>query len=157
MLLVCGKAGPLSVHTPEACYSGAGYTPDRNQRKMNVSESHEFTWQSFQSKVDGQPDLEISWAWTTDGRWSCPDSPRVTYGREPFLYKLYIARRLRGKRQPSAEMQSFLRVVAASTKSSIFGTEEDAPRGAAAFPFFHSTGGEDRPRARFAAISSFRS
>src|SRR5690348_2531079 len=25
MLLVCGRPGPISVHTPDVCYEGAGY------------------------------------------------------------------------------------------------------------------------------------
>src|SRR5947209_8583173 len=28
MALLCGRPGPLSVHTPVACYGGSGYTVD---------------------------------------------------------------------------------------------------------------------------------
>src|SRR5262245_11458400 len=28
MLLLCGRSGPISVHTPDICYGGAGYKPE---------------------------------------------------------------------------------------------------------------------------------
>src|SRR5207248_510559 len=27
VLILCGRPGPVSVHTPDVCYSGAGFTP----------------------------------------------------------------------------------------------------------------------------------
>src|SRR4029453_11021427 len=32
-LLVCGRGGPISVHTPDVCYAGAGYRQVVDERK----------------------------------------------------------------------------------------------------------------------------
>ena len=34
--------------------------------------------------------LRIFWSWSADGRWLAPESPRVTFARQPFMYKMYV-------------------------------------------------------------------
>jgi hypothetical protein len=120
LLLACGKAGPLCAHTPELCYAGAAYTPDSNQRNWKPIEAAEFTWQTFSSKVAGQPNLEIAWAWSVDGRWRSPPSPRLVFGREAYLYKVYLVRACRSETEPSRPMKEFAEAVIPTLARSVF-------------------------------------
>ena len=120
VLLLCGKPGPLSVHTPEVCFAGASNAANPDQQRWKPTEDSEFTWQSFTSRVEGQPNLEVAWAWTVDGKWMSPDVPRLTYGREPFLYKLYIVRQHRGRSKPSEEMTALARELIPTLQRTVF-------------------------------------
>jgi hypothetical protein len=108
VLLLAGKPGPLSVHTPEICNAGPNHAPQPNQQRWSPRPGDEFTWQSFASKIDGRPDLEIGWAWSTNGRWQSPAVPRIAFGREPFLYKLYVVRACNKQTEPSQAMKRLL-------------------------------------------------
>jgi hypothetical protein len=120
VLLLCGKPGPLSAHTPEICYAGADYGPDPNQQRWKATPDTEFTWQSFRSKVEGRPNLEIAWAWCTDGRWNCPPTPRIAFGREPFLYKLYVVRQIRRADEPTAELKDLVAKLVPALQQTVF-------------------------------------
>lgn len=98
-LLVCGRGGPISVHTPDVCYTGAGYraVSDESARAFTAGETeHSFRVTRF-AKPDGtaQGQLEVCWAWSEDGRrWEGLDAgrARLTLGRSPAVYKLYVVR-----------------------------------------------------------------
>jgi exosortase len=93
VLLVCGRPGPVSVHPPDACFQGAGYTlavpPARCTAGPGSSATFwvaDFAW----------PDtvltqrLRVFWSWKSAGAWEAPASPRQEFGRCPALYKLYV-------------------------------------------------------------------
>jgi hypothetical protein len=97
VLLVCGRGGPISVHTPDVCYAGAGY------RQLTDGRTKEIEWGAGQKgtfrvtkfvKPGVVPSqLEIYWGWSRDGRtWDAPENPRMSYARLPALYKLYAVR-----------------------------------------------------------------
>jgi len=90
VILMCGRAGHMSVHTPDICYRGAGYEMAGDQVKETVAGA-EFWTARF--RREGDPagnELRIRWAWSATGYWQAPASPRWTFGNEPFLYKLYV-------------------------------------------------------------------
>jgi exosortase len=100
LVLVCGRPGPVSVHTPEICYPGAGYkivqpqpvriTLDPDPR----TSSAEFLAADFENRRALPADnLRIYWAWNADGVWRAPDSPRLVFATRPVLYKLYLVSR----------------------------------------------------------------
>lgn len=98
LLIVCGRGGPISVHTPDICYSAAGYqqlAPE--QRKEVVNAEGQKDW--FYVARFGKPaavvplQLEIYWTWSRDGvTWHSPENPRLSLARSPALYKLYVVR-----------------------------------------------------------------
>jgi hypothetical protein len=96
VLLVCGRGGPISVHTPDVCYAGTGYRQLTDQRRTEVEwdggERSPFWALRFAKPggvVPGQ--LEVCWAWSRDGRtWEAPENPRLVLARSPALYKLYV-------------------------------------------------------------------
>jgi hypothetical protein len=120
VLLMCGNPGPLSVHTPEVCYAGASFSPDPDQRKWMPADDSEFTWQTFTARTDGNPNLEIAWAWSIDGRWQCPSVPRLTFGHEPYLYKLYVVRTCLRESSPSPMMSQLLAELIPSLQKTVF-------------------------------------
>ncbi len=97
VLLMCGPAGPVSVHTPEWCFGGAGYDMVSPAIKYPVQTEPpaEFWTARFHKPATVLPEqLRIFWAWSTAGTWEAPRQPRLAFGRAPVLYKLYVLRSL---------------------------------------------------------------
>lgn len=95
VLLVCGRGGPISVHTPDVCYTAAGYQQTSAQERAAMGESLGDFWKSYFSLPNAvvPKRLEIFWAWSRDGfTWSAPENPRYSFARYPALYKMYIVR-----------------------------------------------------------------
>jgi hypothetical protein len=115
-LIVCGRGGPISVHTPDICYGGAGYRQLEKEQIRDV-ESGDGTSHSFKVTRFVKPgavvptQLEIFWSWSRDGlNWQAPENPRLALARSRALYKMYVVREYmpnRGESVPSCE--SFLR------------------------------------------------
>lgn len=110
VLLVCGRGGPICVHTPDICYAGAGYRQTTDEKpatiEMNEDGRHTFRTTRF-GRLDSvsQTQLEIFWTWSRDGRtWEAPENPRLVLARSPALYKLYVVREfIPGTRGESVE------------------------------------------------------
>ncbi len=95
VLLMCGRPGPIAVHTPDVCFTGNGFelsdTPGRYTPEGFSADKATFALGDFRN--DGSAALSrlnVLWAWTADGRWDAPARPRFTYARAPVLYKLYF-------------------------------------------------------------------
>src|SRR4029453_6168737 len=96
-LIVCGRGGPISVHTPDICYAGAGYQQlDAEQRKEVVvsdGSSHTYKVARFAKPGVVPTQMEIYWSWSRDGvDWQAPENPRLVLARSPALYKMYVSR-----------------------------------------------------------------
>lgn len=95
VMLVCGRPGPVSVHTPDICYQGAGYEmvagPDPFTLKGGPEEARMQT-ATFRKEGAAARELRIFWAWNAAGRWQAPSNPRWTFARSAALYKLYVIR-----------------------------------------------------------------
>jgi len=110
VLVVCGRGGPISVHTPDVCYAASGYrqTTDAKARDVVAGDgTYPFRVARF-AKTEGvsQAQLEVFWAWSRDGGgWDAPDNPRVSLARAPALYKFYVVREfLPGTRAEAADV-----------------------------------------------------
>jgi hypothetical protein len=95
ILLVCGRAGPVCVHTPDVCFPSAGFRMgDKKQVAIGAGRGKRAEFETATFVRKGGPGaampLRVSWAWSADGAWQAPDNPRWTFGRRPALYKLYI-------------------------------------------------------------------
>lgn len=98
VLLVCGPPGPISVHTPEVCYTGIGYQQTGPLTKQRVDaetppRGDEF-WVAKMAKPDALiPEaLRILYGWSVGGPWQASDRPRLDFGGAPALFKLYVVR-----------------------------------------------------------------
>jgi hypothetical protein len=106
VLLVCGRPGPLSVHRPEVCYAGAGYGQFGAPRAYEgpPGSRARFRVLDFQKLNAATPtSLRIFLAWGSEGEWSVPANPRLTFVRRPYLYKLFVAREMTRAGEPLEE------------------------------------------------------
>jgi hypothetical protein len=100
VLLVCGRPGPISVHTPDVCYTAAGYRMVGSPTSLSVPAANrgakaedDFHAARLRSPVPAQPGmLRVCWAWSAGRGWQIPTNPRLTFARSGALYKLYVLR-----------------------------------------------------------------
>ncbi len=95
-ILMCGRAGRMSVHTPELCYRGAGYDLTGEPEKLALksisgTDLGSFWTARFTKQAGSASDLRLAWAWKAGGTWQAPSNPRWEFAGEPFLYKLYLS------------------------------------------------------------------
>ena len=95
--LILGPAGPMSVHTPEICFSSREYQEaDLRQRvtlhNVAAGDAAEQFWAlDFRSRRAWGDPLRVYYAWSTGGGWLAPDDARFALAGWPYLYKLQIA------------------------------------------------------------------
>jgi hypothetical protein len=99
--LVCGRPGPIAVHTPDVCYAAGGFQVT-SQTKYSLPEPPAELETALMTKkrVADQMRLRIFWSWSGTGGWSVPENPRLTFARYPMLYKLYVLRELSQVSEP---------------------------------------------------------
>ena len=130
VLLVCGRPGPIAVHSPEVCYGGSGF--EAAQPKPEPF--------SLSSGADGTPDtfwvnvfkrttptrvdlLRILYSWNAEGSWVASTHPRVDWASRPFLYKLYVVRPVAATDEPLDDNDpsvSLLRALLPQLRSVLF-------------------------------------
>ena len=98
VLLVCGRPGPISVHTPEVCYAGSGYEVSSDRKRIAYDYDGNKKANLWSIKVS-KPDIlrpermSIDYGWFANQTWSAPDlDARFEYAAVPVLYKLYVIR-----------------------------------------------------------------
>src|SRR5262245_197933 len=115
VLLACGPQGPLSVHTPDVCYGGAGFAlageAVKYEAAAGLAPPSEF-WKAKFSKQNAIVPLNVRvfWSWRAADAWRAPSSPRLAFAGEPVLHKLYVTHELTGadERQDDAVCAEFL-------------------------------------------------
>jgi hypothetical protein len=96
VLIVCGRPGPVSVHTPDVCYRGLGFSalshPVRKSLALDSPGDGATCWTAdFQRPIPGGTEtLRIAWSWFAAGQWQAADRPRFEFAREPALVKAYL-------------------------------------------------------------------
>lgn len=113
VLLLCGRGGPLSVHQPDVCYTGAGYATAAPPEAWADPSGARF-WMARFARPTGDPQpLRIFWAWGLHGDWAAPTQPRLELAREPAMYKLYVVQRMTRPDEPLDEghARDFLQVL----------------------------------------------
>jgi hypothetical protein len=106
MMLLCGPAGPLSVHTPDVCYSGSGFVEaaDPIRHTLDGDADAQFLARRFRKEAVTPIHLRVLYGWSAaNAKWDAPENPRLTYAGQPVLYKLYLNRELA---QPNEAMES---------------------------------------------------
>ncbi len=89
VLLVCGRPGPISVHTPDVCYAGAGYEAAAPPSRPIPGF---FAARMIRANAAISESLQVYWSWNGSGQWEAPDNPRLRFAARPHLYKLYVIR-----------------------------------------------------------------
>ncbi|MEZ6127746.1 MAG: exosortase-associated EpsI family protein [Planctomycetaceae bacterium] len=96
LTVLCGNAGPMSVHPPTACFQGVGYklisgpavTPIKSEGSSYI---YEFNKSSFRQGDVSVPEIvRVFWGWAPDGNWKAPSNPRFAFRGHSYLYKIYV-------------------------------------------------------------------
>jgi hypothetical protein len=103
VLIVCGRPGPIAVHSPEVCLGGEGYTALGPKKRQSLSlpgmeKPVEFWVNQFYRNEGGlRKDRRQFWTYGAKSSWTADDNPRFTYAGAPALYKIYIMREMQRK------------------------------------------------------------
>src|SRR5271156_5374651 len=87
VLMMCGRPGPIAVHTPDVCFQGAGFELQAQPKRYPVSfdgQDAEMFMGDFrdpESPVPGH--ICVLWSWSTGGPWQATDHPRLTFASAP--------------------------------------------------------------------------
>jgi hypothetical protein len=103
--LVCGRPGPVSIHTPDVCYRAGGYrvappTPYHLAGHGPEAAADFFTSDMQKDTPTGPLYQRIFWSWSATGDWKAPDNPRWEFAARPVLYKLYLIRDMNSAADP---------------------------------------------------------
>lgn len=114
VILMCGRAGRMAVHTPEVCYQGAGFEMlDKPAALIVRSELGEELGSLWTARFDrgGLSELRLYWGWASTGPWEAARDPRWLFRGEAFLYKLYVSQETTGAGPGATDgpAQDFLR------------------------------------------------
>lgn len=109
-IVVGGRPGPIAVHAPPTCYVGSGFEIVDGPRlqMMSVhdgalSRPVQFSAARFQKSASGVTRrVNTLWSWSAGGSWSVPENPRITFGRQPRLFKLHVYDELNERNTPRA-------------------------------------------------------
>jgi hypothetical protein len=92
--IILGPPGPVSVHTPEICYSSKDY--DRSDERVAVkigsgADAHEMWSITLRSNSVHKDRLRVYYGWGNADRWTAPYSPRFKFGGHGMLFKIQLA------------------------------------------------------------------
>lgn len=128
VLLMCGLPGPVSVHTPDICYTSSGYKmttgPDPLTLAGDGLTEADLKTATFRKEGAVTPgEIRVFWVWNAGGRWQAPNNPRWTFSRAKALYKLYVVRETGAKDAGHPEQDvaaDFLRIFLPQLNRALF-------------------------------------
>ena len=91
--MVCGRPGPVSIHTPEACYGASGFVLG-GKSKVAVREQGGDFWSAdaVKDKAGQETRLRIYWAWNDGSGWTAPEGdPRWTFTTGRHARRCFIS------------------------------------------------------------------
>jgi len=95
--LLCGRPGPICIHTPDVCYGASGYEVGKPAViDAPAGDGKFWTADAVRTRSTETSRLRIFWAWSHDGRWAAVKDPRSAFAGEAALVKLYVLRDLTG-------------------------------------------------------------
>jgi hypothetical protein len=130
LMLLCGRPGPLAVHTPDVCYRGSGFEEVGAPARPAVPPggADHFWVRRFQKQAAVPVQLRVWYAWSATGEWEAADNPRVHFARQPVLFKLYVIRELPRADEPLEDdaANEFLRTLLPQLGPKLFPAASDA-------------------------------
>jgi hypothetical protein len=133
VLLLGGLPGKISTHTPDVCYTGAGYTldaPASIQLHYGPTKVPAEFRSALATKQGTSPSvLRIFWSWNDSKAWSAPDEPRWKFATAEALCKLYVVRETAGAVvDPGAEpCNEFMNLLLPELDRLVFSTPNQLP------------------------------
>jgi hypothetical protein len=129
LFLVCGRFGPVSIHTPEVCYGASGFTVSPKDRIELASGDNFWKTDALRSSTTEETRLRLFWAWNGGDGWTASDEARMQFVRRPVLYKLYVVREINGMNDSSHNepCEEFLGVLLPSLRRILFAPTAESP------------------------------
>lgn len=92
---LCGPHGPISLHPPTVCFTGAGWRLTEQEKPENYDLDDQTTCRFWQARFTRRNQLQeeeivTDWSWNNGEGWKASTNPRFEYAGSPFLYKLYF-------------------------------------------------------------------
>lgn len=93
--VLLGPSGPISVHTPEICYSSTDYAIEEPRQRVAFDNGQALGDQLWATTFRS-PDLQaavlrVYYGWSDGGAWMADDNPRFAFAGRPHLYKIQVA------------------------------------------------------------------
>jgi hypothetical protein len=132
--LVSGSGRHVTIHTPDWCYRGAGYDMDRTPIAYTIpveelENDPNFRTATFtKHDVVGAPDrLRIFWAFTDNGDWQGPSSPKPVFGARDAMFKVYFITQapLRNESPEESPTLDFAKEFFPEVNKTLFGSASD--------------------------------
>lgn len=133
MMIVCGRPGPISVHTPDICFKGAGYQMVKQYERYQIASNQEgsgsrdtFFSDFIKPGETVTSNLRVFWTWSDGRQFFAPDSARVAFAGKSFLYKIYLTRAVESVGDPPDTDQcvSFFRLAMPLLQRSLYSEEK---------------------------------
>lgn len=127
LFLVCGRPGPVSIHTPDVCYGASGYLVDTHGRYEAVSGDSLWKADALRSNATEETRLRLYWGWNYGSAWMAASDPRVQFACRPLLYKMYVVRELSGGNEPNRgePCEEFLQTLTPVLRQVLFAPQSD--------------------------------
>jgi len=93
--VLAGPSGPLTVHTPEICYSAIDYELAGERQRWSLidvnGKTHSLWKLHANSRQSTQPNLRLLYGWSKGREWEAVRGPRFALAGLPVLYKLQVS------------------------------------------------------------------
>jgi hypothetical protein len=93
--LVAGPSGPISVHSPEICFSANDYEIAGEREKFSIADASgqkHSLWQLLaNSREANRPNRRVLFAWSDGTAWQATRRPRFAFAGLPLLYKIQLS------------------------------------------------------------------
>jgi hypothetical protein len=119
VLAVCGRPGPIAVHTPQVCFGGAGFAPVAARTNFHLDAADSSTpadfWSERYQKVGAAipEQMQLYYTWNAGKGWVAADNPWLRFAAARVLYKIYVVRTLPRIDEPAENdpIPDFLRLL----------------------------------------------
>ena len=113
LTILCGAAGPMSVHPPTACFEGVGYELSTGPSVVTFAAADDapssLNRAMFRLPGSQMTDVvRVFWGWSDDGRWTAPANPRLAFRGQPYLFKMYVVDRSLPQADDVRQSEAFL-------------------------------------------------
>ena len=92
LAVIVGPSGPISVHTPEVCFSSRDHKTLESRKPTAVGASGDQFWaMTFESNDVNANLIRVYYGWTPGNQWEATENPRFSFAGCPYLYKIQLA------------------------------------------------------------------
>lgn len=133
VLALCGRPGPISVHPPTVCFTGAGFVLGSEPQRFALESRNskplvEFWLADFFKPTESlSRSMQTFWSWNGGDGWRVPDNPRLTFARYQYshLYKLYVTHEIVSQNDPVEDSVAveFMRTFIPELNQALFATQ----------------------------------